>query len=1032
MLTGVGDVNAVLGLDLSTEQWAAIDSPLAPAVLVAGAGSGKTTSMAARVAWLVGSGQVQPDRILGLTFTTKATGELLGRVRQALTAVHAAIDETGAADPVIQTYHAFATQIVREHGIRIGREPTATILTEAARASLAYRFVCTTEFPVEMLNAAPKTVVEHLLHLDDALVEVDVDIATLRGFDQRLIDDLSKTPKPIKKTNDMIEAARSRLILADLVGAWRGYKADHDVLDFGDQIRLALEIVRTFPHIAQELRSDFDVVLLDEYQDTSLAQHHLLHTIFGPGHAVTAVGDPCQAIYGWRGASVANIEQFPEHYGSEVPADRYPLSVNRRSGSRIVALANEIAAPLRAEHRGVEPLGALQERGSGQVACALFHTRSDEVSWIVDDIERVGSATDGAWGEIAILTATSEGVLEFDRALRARGIPTQVYGVESLLAHPVIMEIRAYLEVMHDVTANPWLLRIATNERWAIGPRDLAALGARAKELAGAQHRPPRRDVTEALIAVVNEGEPVETISLREALADLGDPHAYSAAAFERLGALDRQLRQLGQLVGAPIMEVLHGVLTITGLDVEVNIVGEHPFQVADRRRAVRSFLQLAYETSRDVNPTLGGFLVALREAERFDVSIPTEQLRRESAVHILTVHKAKGLEFPRVYVPFMSADVFPNGKGVSSWVTSSERIPWELRDDCPDALRGFPNRVEGPRTKDFESYTARLRVLKDLEDRRLAYVAMTRAEQYLCVTGHWWGHDQKEPKGPHPFLLEMHERCIGGLGVVPVWVPEVDIADANPSPVANPEPVPWPAPQDRGAHLQQQARAVRTASGTAAPASAPAAWRSAVDILLAEERARRSELRIVRLPEAISATTWIQAQSDPARLAAQLARPMPQRPSRAAERGSQLHSYIEHRLGQQSLIDPFDLPGAADDFITSDEHLRQLQEAFEASEFAGRSAVATERPFAVLLHGRVIRGRIDAVFAVGDRFQVVDWKTGTHVEPLQLALYRAAWAQIAGVSQDQVDVAFYLIGPNHLIVPEEIPLLQVDLLAEP
>ena len=1032
MLTGIGDVNDILGLDLSAEQWAAIDSPLEPAVLVAGAGSGKTTSMAARVAWLVGSGQVQSDRILGLTFTTKATGELLGRVRQALTAVHAAIDETGSADPVVQTYHAFATQIVREHGVRIGREPTATILTEAARASLAYRFVCTTELPVEVLDAAPKTVVEYLLHLDDALVEVDVDVEKLRRFDQRLIDDLSTTPKPIKKTIDMIDAARSRLILADLVEAWRAYKADHDVLDFGDQIRLALEIVRTFPNIAQEVRSAFDVVLLDEYQDTSLAQHHLLHTIFGPGHAVTAVGDPCQAIYGWRGASVANIEQFPDHYGSGVKADRYPLSVNRRSGSRIVELANEIAAPLRAEHRGVEPLAALPERGPGQVACALFHTRSDEVSWIVDDIERVGTEQDQAWGEFAILTSTSDGVLEFDRALRARGIPTQVYGVESLLAHPVVMEIRAHLEVMHDVTANPWLLRIATNERWAIGPRDLAALGARAKELAGAQHRPPRRNVTEALIAAVNEGEPVETISLREALADLGDPQAYSAAGYERLTALDRQLGQLGQLVGAPIMEILHGVLDITGLDVEVNIVGEHPFQVADRRRALRSFLQLAHETSRDVNPTLGGFLVALREAERFDVSIPTEQLRRERAVHILTVHKAKGLEFPRVYVPFMSKDVFPNGKGVSSWVTSPERIPWELRDDCPDALSGFPNRVDGPRTKDFEAYTALLRVLKDLEDRRLAYVAMTRAEQHLYVTGHWWGHDQKEAKGPHPFLLEIHERCIEGLGAVPIWVPEEEIADANPSPVANPEPIAWPAAHDRCVQLQQQANAVRSTPDAMTLTSVPAAWRRAVDILLAEEQARRSHLRVVRLPEAISATTWIQAQSDPARLAAQLARPMPQRPSRAAERGSQLHSYIEHRLGQQSLIDPFDLPGAADDFISSDERLRQLQDAFEASEFAGRAALATERPFAVLLNGRVIRGRIDAVFAVGDRFQVVDWKTGTHVEPLQLALYRAAWAQIAGVSQDQVDVAFYVIGPNELIVPDEIPLLQVDLLAEP
>jgi DNA helicase-2/ATP-dependent DNA helicase PcrA len=1024
MLTRHSDLNDVLNLELSSEQWAAIGSELCPAVIVAGAGSGKTTSMAARVAWLVGSGQVTSDRILGLTFTTKATGELLTRIRSALQAVHGASEVADQVDPVVQTYHAFAAHIVREHGIRIGREPSAEVLSEAARASLAYRLVCMTDLPLERLELSPIVVTDRLLNLDDALVELDITTTELREFDTRLADDLEQTPKIIAKTTSMIETSRGRALLCDLVDQWRALKAEHDVMDFADQIRLALQIVRRFPNIAREIRGQFDAVMLDEYQDTSLAQHHLLFTIFGVGHPVTAVGDPCQAIYGWRGASVANIEQFPNHFGADGPADRYPFTVNRRSGTRILALANRIAEPLRAEHRGVEALEALPTKGQGQVRCALLETQAEEIAWIVNDIVEYGNASGQQWGDVAILTSTAENASECDRALRAEGIPTHVYGVGALLHHPVILEIRAHMEVLHEVTANPWLIRILTNPRWAIGPRDLAALGSRARTLAGSAGRIPQHSVARALDATATETEPVESVSLREALADLGDPAQYSPAAFDRFQQLNHSLVHMARHVSAPVPELMLAILRITGLDVEVNIAHGSPTAVGDQRRAIRSFMQLAHEANASL--TLGGFLRYLHEAERLDVDIAGEQVRAENAVQILTMHKAKGLEFRRVYVPFMSKQAFPNGLGISSWVSSIENVPWELRKDCPDALKGFPDRVNGPRTKDFDDYRQRLRVLQDLEDRRLAYVAITRAEQSLTVTGHWWGHSQKDIRGPHPIFDEIHDACLDGIGDVLIWRTQDAVHAENPSPAFSPEPVQWPLPQVHAEVLRTQAEAVRHAKPADLEIPVVAQWSQAAQTLLAEQRAALASIRTVRLPDAISGTMWMRAQTNPAEVAAHIARPMPQAPSRAAERGSQLHAYIEQRLGQQPLIDPFDLPGAADDAITSDARLLELQAAFEASEFATRQPVATERPFAVLIDGRVVRGRIDAVFMDGDRYQVIDWKTGTHVEPLQLALYRAAWAQIAGVPQTDVDVAFFLIGPNELISPVDLPLLEV------
>lgn len=1030
MLNHHADLNEVLKVDLSTEQWAAVGSELCPAVIVAGAGSGKTTSMAARVAWLVGSEQVSPERILGLTFTTKATGELMTRIRQALQAVHEQRDLDEPIDPVVQTYHAFAAHIVREHGIRIGREPNAQVLSQAGRAGLAYRLVCRTHVPVGQLELSPFYLAQRLLHLDEALVELDVSPDQLRKFDTDLANDLEHIPEVIQATTAMIQTARDRGLLCDLVDEWRDLKAEHDVLDFADQIRLALEIVRRFPNIADQIREQYDAVMLDEYQDTSLAQHHLLLTIFGAGHAVTAVGDPCQAIYGWRGASVANIEQFPIHFGTDAPADHYAFTVNRRSGIRILALANLIAEPLRAEHRGAEALSALSSKGQGQVRCALVETQSQEIEWIVNDIEQFGEASAQAWGDIAILTTTAESAHAFDRALRAQSIPTQVYGIGSLLHQAVVLDIRAHLEVLHEVTANPWLIRLLTNPRWAIGPRDLAALGARARFLAGGTGRSDAGTVEQALEATVTETEPVESISLREALADLGDASRYSPAAFERFQLLERALVRLGQHVSAPVPELIHSILRETGLDVEVNIVHGESTDVADQRRAVRSFLQLAHEATTPMS--LGGFLTYLREAERLDIDITGEQVREENAVQILTIHKAKGLEFRRVYVPNMSNKVFPNGKGISSWPTSIDHVPWELRNDCPDALKGFPDRVSGPRTNDFTEYKRRLRVLQDLEDRRLAYVALTRAEQSLTITGHWWGDSQKDIRGPHPIFEEIHDACLGGIGEVIIWKQREEVANENPSPEFTPEPVQWPTQQVHAHVLRAQAETVRNAGVPDAGIPIVAQWSRAAHTLLAEQRLARASIRTVRLPDAVSGTMWIRAQTNPAEVAAQLARPMPAPPSRAADRGSQLHAYIEQRLGQQPLIDPFDLPGAADDAIATDDHLFALQAAFEASDFAQRHPIATERAFAVLVNGRVVRGRIDAVFQEGERFLVVDWKTGTHVEPLQLSLYRAAWAQIAGVSQADVDVAFFLIGPNELISPKDLAVLEVGPSPEP
>src|SRR5512147_2046875 len=368
-ITDPEQLKELLGIPFTPEQTACITAPPAPQVIVAGAGSGKTTVMAARVVWLVG-----PEQVLGLTFTNKAAGELAERVRKALIRAGVTDPDVPSPDrhpstsalradpfwpdpdnppgePVISTYHAFAGRLLTDHGLRIGLEPTSRLLADATRYQLAARVLRAAPGPYPALTRSFADLVSDLLALDSELAEHLVDPERLRAWDA----DLLRTLEDVKLTNADLrkvpETAAARRELADLVQRYRAAKRERDLLDFGDQIALSARLA-AIPEVGRLLREQFRVVLLDEYQDTSVAQRVLLAGLFGAGtgHPVTAVGDPCQAIYGWRGASVANLDDFPRHFAHADgrPATRQALSENRRSGGRLLDLANGLAEPLRA------------------------------------------------------------------------------------------------------------------------------------------------------------------------------------------------------------------------------------------------------------------------------------------------------------------------------------------------------------------------------------------------------------------------------------------------------------------------------------------------------------------------------------------------------------------------------------------------------------------------------------------------------------------------------------------------------------
>ena len=1029
-------VESVLGHPLSDEQWAAVSSPAEPSAIVAGAGSGKTTVMSARVLWLVMEGLALPDEVLGLTFTTKAAGELLTRTRRLLLRADRegllpeGLADSGAIEPAISTYHSFASRLLRDHGVRLGLEPDAVVLADGARQVLAARVVRSSALPLADLGRSPVSLIESVLALDDALAELDLEPEGLLAHSTDLIDWLESLPSLQAIGRDMLAAARLRAALCGLVEEFREAKLAEHCVDFADQVRLALTIVRMAPDVRDELRQRYRFVLLDEYQDTSAAQRVLLQQVFAEGHPVTAVGDPCQAIYEWRGASVANIDHFPHHFPrahGAGPARRYPLVDNRRSAPRILALANDVAGPLRAVHPGVEPLrAAAAGRGPGEVVVALHDTHDEEVAWVCDRVIDL-HGRHGSWEGIAVLARTAATLVDVDSELRRRGVPTRLVGAAALLQVPVVAELRALLEVLDDPASDPALVRLLTGPRWRIGLRDLAALGSLSPASARAPGGTP--DLDAALRLAVLGSDPVDRPSLAEtieAALATDDDARLSPPAVHRLTRLTEEIRRLRRHLDEPCVDLISRVLRTTGLGVEAGIGPD----AADNSRALADFKELAARMSRGAGAGLGAFLARLREAERYDESPRRDEIPTGDAVVLMTAHRAKGLEFPHVVIPGMCQAVFPSGRGRDRWPASAAVVPWALHPDAPAHLAAFPDRDSEPRAKDHREFVARSSDAELLEERRLAYVALTRAEHSLTVSGHWWGPSQQRPRGPGPFLQEIRDWCDEHGGHVAVWAPEPPDGATNPA--IDARVTPWPAEQDpaRAGILRDVAREVRAARETPVHMPDPLggderalvdSWDSDIVALLEEARRARAPIA-VRVPDDLSATALVQLAQDPDAYALDLARPMPKRPHPAARLGTELHSWIEGQYAVQTLFDLEELD-AADDLDT-DLDLAALRAAFRRTPYAARAPLAVEEPFALAIGGRVVRGRIDAVFASADGgVEVVDWKSGGRgsLSDLQLAIYRLAWSQIAAVPLEQIDAAFVLVRTGEVVRPERL-----------
>ena len=1030
----------------SDQQWAAISAPLSPAVVIAGAGSGKTTLMAARVVYLVVTGQVRPDEVLGLTFTTKAASELRQRIRSALRTA-GALDEGDPDDgedvlePTVATYNAYAASLLTDHGLRIGHEPDTRVITDAARYQLGARAIDRYTGEIRHLTDHPETAIQNLLALDGAMSEHLVDAAAVRRVDEEArtgflraleeeVNGKNRTTyrEPVEKA---INAIDRRTELLGLVEAYRRLKADLGLMDFSDQIELGARLASEQPDVGALERSRFKVVLLDEYQDTSVAQAIMLSRLFsgpdpgsGRGHAVTAVGDPNQAIYGWRGASVSNIlhfdATFPARDGGPVPV--HPLTVNRRSERRILAVANRLAAPLHAKFPQVEPLEPKPEAGEGVVETRVFETHAGELAWLA---EAVADAHDEKWSDIGVLTRDNAHAEDVFDALTSAGIPVEIVGLSGLLRLPEVAEIVAILHLLHDVTANAALLTLLTGPRWAVGPRDLRLLSRRAQELAGRQVRVEGASVDDLLVAIADGIDPTEIPSLDDALADPGEA-PYSPEALDRFALLSAELRMLRTHVGEPLLDIVRRIIDTTGTDVE--LASAVSPAAGARRDNLDLFVKAVAEFQAvDGDVTLPALLAYLTaeddQGNGLDVATPTEA----DSVKLLTVHRSKGLEWSSVFLVGVCETRFPSNRSRTLWTSSPSILPAPLRGDAHDLPQ-----LAGSDKAALDAYRADTRAHDAEEELRLAYVAFTRAAHRLSVSSYLWS-PRATPFGPSAYQREVRDWLDEAGEPATDWHEKPQKGDPNPYDAVDPSR-PWPATGTgvEAALRIEAARLVREVDPGAADAGLDmieaarvADWDVELDRLLEEARRDRSTEIVVPLPSSLSATSLARLRDDPDEFARDLARPMPRQPSPAARFGTRFHAWVEARFGQQQLLDPDELPGRADSGVDDESDLRELVAAFEQGPFADRVPHAVEPPFALVLAGQVVRGRIDAVYAEPDGgYLLVDWKTNRAetADPLQLAVYRLAWAELAGVPLDRVRAAFYYVRSGRLVEQPDLP----------
>lgn len=1029
-----------------------------PLLVVAGAGAGKTETMASRVVWLVANGYARPEEILGLTFTRKAAQELGRRIRNRLATLAANSDLVRRLDPsgqlaenltviapTVSTYDSYAGNLVREYGLLVPVEPDARVITAAELNAIARDVVVNYTGPLRAGNSV-SSVTEKLLQL-----------VTEMGNDLTTVDTIAEDAHAfVAETESLPKGPRQRVEFTKTLARWREvqqlrsefipliHQLRHElqqrgVVTFNEQMSVAAALARDHAYVGASQRRRYRVVMLDEYQDTSHAQRVLLRSLYGENRdstsgaahplTVTAVGDPMQAIYGWRGATAANlaafVEDFPQPDGS--PAFKKELTTSWRNPPEVLELANTVSDSVLGSNPAKRAVARLESRpgaGAGDVTLGFFEHEQEEIEFVADELAAVFSSADEL--SAAVLVRKNRQAHPIAEALEHRGVPYEIVGLAGLLDVPEVADVVALATMLVRPEDSMAALRILSGPLVGLGLKDIMALAARARNLAGAdEHTPePLEEPADALAALERELEELaeqsgagssgahDLAGLTDAVADLGEPERYSEEGLRRLHQLSSRLRYLRTYsLGKRLPDIFADIISVFGIRTEA---------IARPSTTGTVHLdRLAEEVAAYSGAGLDGLLDYFDQARTHEDGLaPGNVAVRSDRVQILTAHKAKGLEWDTVAV--VHADDRTYAAKAETFLTQVQRLAPESYTVLEEA--GDRKDVEDL-SKEFITTT---REGVSEENARLFYVALTRAERKLLITGSAFAPGKARSAKPYQPFANL-------ASVVPAdnvvqWA-QSEGEDLDDAPTTTVEEGVWPS---IAAHPDAVIAAARVddARRDLPPLTAGELfnlWERDATALIEEHEALSAPDLAVDMPGELTASDVVSLRANPEQFARRARRPVPFKPNSYAKRGTAFHEWLEDFYGERPLLDEDELPGS-DEPAMDDATLRALKESFASSHWAGKTPQFIEHPFEIALGDSVVRGRIDAVFLVNDEWWVVDWKTGQKpvgaqmdTAAIQLAVYREAWRRIVDDGKP-VHAAFYYVRTNEDFAPRDLP----------
>ena len=997
-------MNTAPDFNPSPEQSDILDYELQPLRVVAGAGTGKTTTLAYRMAAVMSRHRLEPEQVLGVTFTNKAAFELGQRVRQILTAGGEIDPDETDRQVEIYTYHGFAYDLLVTYGSLVGVERDARIITPAVSRELLRRSVLAADCDYRALD------ITHLPTVTGNLLLLAGEMSANLILPSRLLDD------PPGNNGD--ETAIKRAELAQTLLVYGEEKQRLNLLDYGDLLHQAVTLVQEHPDIADRIRERYRCVLLDEYQDTDPAQRRLFRLLFGGcqrGIAVTSVGDPDQCIFEWRGASRYNFEafdtDFPRSDGS--PAETLGLSVNRRSDRLILDLANRIRSQI-GEPSPSKNLRPLPGAGAGRVYASWHPDFRAEAEAVAEQARREHKRGT-PWSEMAVLFRKNKDMEAVRLALENKEIPYQVADLGGLLKVPEVVETTAWLRILSDPEDSPALARILLGSRFRLGMADLAPLA-----------RWSRRRTDD-----VDRG----TRTLLEAVENLDDLEVSEEAA-RRL----REFRDLYDLLlveaqSATLSGLTRAVLTETGAWQDAESLP--PAARLTARLNLYYLLDLTEQWAPlEGRRSLEGFLEHLKILEETPREEPdAARISGEEAVTLLTVHRAKGLEWDAVFLPALYEKNFPTQPRVlQDPLRHHYALPLELLEDPG------PGEEIGA-VDDEEARKEWLREKHYDQEWRLAYVAVTRARKALYLSGACWYElaDSPEPKKKPDKPSELLEEARNLSGAeIPVWTdppPERPEKLQPPAGERTPDPelgVTWDEALRRT--LDDPAWAERKAGERGVRAAYDEAVAEMNEILLSLPDPVDAEPEDA--PTRVGVTALVVYADCPKRFFwSEVDRLPRQPPGPGIKRGLELHRRIE--LFIRGTIPFEEMSGDLYD-RSADEGLggtaapssaRTGWDAFRSSPYADRKPQAVETLFEVRVAPETwLRGRVDAIYPTDDGgWEIVDWKSGVPSDrestlvQLQAYALAAAAGGLGSPVPDRMQVSFVYLGDGLQAITHQV-----------